>query len=584
MVDLDNMFKYCTPKYVYIRNAKLGIMKYLIMAMIFFYVVIYEIMYTCTHLELHHAKGFGTIKMVQPGEECADGDHECLQRFHNVAKLPYCQQEVSADSKSAARELAGKPTKAPSADDEEDGHGSTEAPTTEAPTTEAVGESITQKKMCRYLDHHRLEFDTNPSEIFIPTHYRRTKQKIDPKCYNPDAGDPAAGSPTAKYRCKDIWVTTEVKEYYIADIESFKLKFSHSYTAPDIAMHGVSTEHQGFFAACPNNHPSDVKTECKRTKVPNTSGAAAAEDLVGLSSTKEMGIPSLTGTPTGEDEISVRDLLKTTPVAQDHHLETPLDAQLPAGLGHPGKSLREVGGMVLLDVDYSNDAITRPGFHGLLGPRLAVKPVTYEYRPSFVPTRTNTINQVIQRDDDAQTRTVDVWHGITIKFQFNGRLVKFSWQGLLKSLTTALVLVTMASTLVGMFAAYVAALSEKYCLLMYQLSEDFSDYCNYKGSVAGDVWTKTQATRPGGKMLLDKLNGDMKLTDDQLIQLLCLVEMRLNRLDGQDPRLVFLEANESNPVNKAIGTLEKDFYQKTGMDETTMNSMAFNQRINPAAE
>jgi len=223
-----------------------------------------------------------------------------------------------------------------------------------------------------------------------------------------------------------------------------------------------------------------------------------------------------------------------------------------------------------------------------LGSRLAVKPVTYEYRPSFVPTRTNTINQVMQRDDDAQTRTVDVWHGITIKFQFNGRLVKFSWQGLLKSLTTALVLVTMASTLVAMFAAYVAPLSEKYCLLMYQLSEDFSDYCNYKDSVVksggGDAWTKTQALRPGGKMLLDKLNGDMKLTDDQLIQLLCLVEMRLNRLDGQDPRLVFVESNESNPINKAIGKLEKDFYQKTGMDETSMNNMAFNQRINPGAE
>merc|ERR1719174_2746274 len=100
-------------------------------------------------------------------------------------------------------------------------------------------------------------------------------------------------------------------------------------------------------------------------------------------------------------------------------MQTPLDAEFPDELGHPGKSLREVGGILLLDVNYANNQLMRPGFHGLLGESLAVKPVTYMYRPYFIPSRENKVNQMIQVADDASSRIVDEWFGITIKFQFN---------------------------------------------------------------------------------------------------------------------------------------------------------------------
>jgi len=591
MPDWDNVFKYCTPKYVYIRDAKLGIMKFFFMGVIFLYVIAYEIMYSCTHLIPHHAQGFGTVNLVQPIEECAEGDRDCLDNFHNVAHLPYCKQ-YSGDSESKTlRKLASDPEE-DGADKEAKGDDDVSGEEKDA-DEESIGKTITKQKMCQYLDHNRLEFNQHPSEAFIPTHYRRIKQKIDPNCYNPLTDDVEKGADKTKYLCKTIWKTTEVNDYYVADIESFKLKMFHSFNSPTIQMSGVSTDFQGFFAACPSNHPKDVTTECKRIKIPNTSGATAPEDLAGLSSTEELGIDSLTGTKSGEDEITLRDLLKTTPAAQDHKMQTPLDAEFPDDLGHPGKSLREVGGILLLDVNYANHQLMRPGFHGLLGASLAVKPVTYMYRPYFIPSRENRVNQLIQVADDASSRIVDNWYGITIKFQFNGQLVKFTWQGLLKTLTTALVLVTMASTIVCMLAANVMPLKEKYSLLMYQLSEDFSDYHTFRSCVtakgAAD-WKALQAARPEGKLLLDKLGalGESvsELSNEELVQILCLMEMRMNRLDGQDPKLVFAEGDEDNPVNKAIGRLQKKFYQDSALasDTSAMETMSFNSRLGKAAE
>jgi len=586
-LDYDNVFKFCTPKYVYIRDAKLGIMKFFFMGSIFCYIVLYEIMYSCSHLLPHHAQGFGTLTMAQPSEECKHDDKECMDNFHNVAKLPYCSQYMG-DSESAVRKLAAnKDKKTSPSDPEEDGADK------KADDEDAIGKTITKPKLCQYLDHNRLEFGSNPSEAFIPTHYKRTKQTVDPSCYN--ALVDSVEESSKKYRCPNIWKTVSEENYYVADIEEFKLNMFHSFNSPNILMSGVSADFQGFFAACPVNHPKDVKTECKRVKIPNSQGAASPDDLAGLTSVEELGIESLTGI-SGADEISLRDLLKATPVAQAHNLKTPLDAKLPASLGHPGESLREVGGMLLLDVNYANNAPMRPGFHGFMGSHFDVKPVTYEYRPYFIPSRENKVNQVIQVADNAKSRVVDQWYGLTIKFQFNGQLVKFTWQGLLKSLTTALVLVTAASSIVCMLAANVMPLKEKYSLLMYQLSEDFSDYSSFRKAVSDDEpggWEKRQAARVSGQKLLDKLGPDgqqiSEISNQELCQILSLHEMRMARLDGADPKLVFVEADEDNPINKAIGLLEQSFYaedpvMKKPANAGILKTMAFNQRLGKGAE
>merc|ERR1719409_1165428 len=106
-----------------------------------------------------------------------------------------------------------------------------------------------------------------------------------------------------------------------------------------------------------------------------------------------MGIPSLSTSPGGEDQIEFGELLKVAPVAQRYSFEKGvLDAELPDDFGHPGKSLREVGGMLLIDVNYANDGYMRPNLPFLP----EIKPITYTYRPYFIPTTRNEKYELVQ--------------------------------------------------------------------------------------------------------------------------------------------------------------------------------------------
>jgi hypothetical protein len=578
MVDLDQIFQFATPKYVYLRDAKLGITKYTLMLLIFLYVVIYEILYTCDHLVPHHAQGFGQITMNHPVDDCDDLDRDCQNKFDNIVTLKYCKQYSPSES-SLERKL-----KDDNSDKEEDGK-EEDGKEEDGKDDAALGDSITVPQMCKYLDKHRLEWESSPpSEIFIPTFYRSIEQKLNDECYNPD-DPPEEVTGRKKYRCKSAWETTAQNLYYIADIESYLLRLTHSFSSPTIGKFGVSEDFQGFFAACETNHPTDVKTDCKIMKVPHSTGRTAPEDEVGLTSAEEEGIPSLTVGPLGGDQIELGDLLKVTPVAQNHGIENILDAKLPADFGHPGKSLREAGGMLLVDVDYNNDGYLRPGIPGM-GASFAIKPITYTYRPYFVPTSRNEKFQLVQQSDSAKTRTIDVWSGLTIKMQFNGQLVEFSWSKVLTALTSGLVLLSMASTLVMYLAAYVLPLKEKYSLLMYQMSEDFSDFAEMRRE-AKDFATLKSVFSPGTK-LLSKLDDEGKvsaeLSNEEIVKLLCVTEMRLNRLDGMDPRLVFETGTENNKINRAIGREEQEFYTKTGIKEPALSRMSFNGRINSGAK
>lgn len=589
-----------------IRDARLGITKYLSMFAIFVYVVIYDIFYLCDHLAPHHADGFGTISMQHPVDNCDELDKECLALWHNIAKLPYCSQYTGKEGERLLeeedKEEDGKEEKDEKEDDkgdkdeEEDGKSEKKKKVVEKVSKECpnCGKLITKKKMCRYLDNRRLEWASGtPSEIFVPTHYKQIKQKINHDCYNP-AVDDSLTEPAAQYRCKSPYTTVSEHEFYIADIDRYELKMSHSFNSPQIGLFGVSTEFQGLFAACPTNHPPDmlaIKSECVRTKVPDTKGDIAPEDDEGLSTVEDMDIPSLHGAPSGEDVISLADLLKVTPVAQKFKKirKNVLDSQLPDDFGHKGKSIRENGGMLLLDVNYNNNGYLRPGFPGTSAFNMGIKPVTYLYRPYFVPTNKNLKYQLVQGSDHSETRTIDIWYGITIKMQFNGQLVQFTMAKLLKSLTAGLVLLTAATSLVVALASYLLPLQEKYNGLMYQMSEDLSDYKKFRSDRVGclgsfinplgmldgaKAWSVMQSTFVSGTMLWKYLSTDgtpnKELPNSEIIKILCMNEMRLNRLDAMDTRILFNGSDEAKEnahrVKKVINSMYSEFYTSAQAD------------------
>merc|ERR1719183_350340 len=195
--------------------------------------------------------------------------------------------------------------------------------------------------------------------------------------------------------------------------------------------------------------------------------------MAGLIKQEDEGITSLGLSSAGQDQIKVGDLLKLTPVAQNHSWKKDIaDRKLPKVFGHPQTSLQETGGMLMLSVNYDNVGKMRPGIPGL--PQ--IKPITYTYRPYFVPAKRNKRVEVLQASDSAQERTVNIWYGVTVQLSFEGSIVVFSLTGLLHGFTTGLVLLSSATTIVIYLAIYVFKHKDKYLLQMYQYTEDMSEY------------------------------------------------------------------------------------------------------------
>lgn len=139
--------------------------------------------------------------------------------------------------------------------------------------------------------------------------------------------------------------------------------------------------------------------------------------------------------------------------------------------------------------------------------------------------------EVMQASDSATERTVNIWYGVTIQMSFEGKIVVFSFSQLLHGFTTGLVLLSSATTLVIYLALYVFKHSEKYQLQMFQYTEDMSRYMELPANRNCSSFT--------GEYLLDAEAGNKTLTMEQITSILVDSEIRLNRLDGRDPKLTF---------------------------------------------
>jgi len=288
--------------------------------------------------------------------------------------------------------------------------------------------------------------------------------------------------------------------------------------------------------------------------VPHTFGDVSPEDEEGLESEEAMGIGSLTGTPDGADQISFQDLLKLTPEAQTAGWEDNIpDRKLPVVFGHPNSSMRESCGLMMLAIGYDNSGPWRPGLPGLNLPFVgAIKPITYTYRPYFLPTKHNRRVEVQMSLDSASHRVVNIWYGVTIQMSFEGTLVKFAMAELLKVLTTGIVLLSTATTIVVSLAIYVLKDREKYLLQIYQVTEIMKDYKKLDK-------TKEPVTSFTGDLLKSARgsSADGELTNREITDILVDYEIRLNRVDGRDPKLAFPQTSDI-PQDEQVATMRNN--------------------------
>merc|ERR1712048_1268485 len=109
-----------------------------------------------------------------------------------------------------------------------------------------------------------------------------------------------------------------------------------------------------------------------------------------------------------------------------------------------------------------------------------------------------------------------------------GKIVEFTFAQMLTGLTTGLVLLSSATTIVVLLATNVFKNKDKFLLQIYQFTEDMSNYKmldhdrEYPQSFTGEMLFKAQGSA---------------LNNQQITEILGDYEVRLNRLDGRDAKL-----------------------------------------------
>jgi len=461
-----------------------------------------------------------------------------------------------------------------------------------------LGTFATEAHACKYFDNTRLTWQPKiANSFFIPTRYQRITQTLDADCYDPAVdgikGDEGSSD---RFKCSHAYTTTDRKDYYVADIENFKLTFHHQFESTSTGLHGNQKQYAGFLGKCESNHPKDIQAECQIFAVPGSEGEVAEEDSAIVGNSSEF--PTLGQTDEGADTISVHDLLQATPLAIKYNLSNVLDAILPDEMEIGGRTLRDAGGTLILSIDYGNTGKMRPGLPDsimqYLGPLASVlkpiKPITYVYRPYFLPAYQfrNVVNS--RPPTYPKERVVEEWHGIQVNVLFHGKLVAFDFNELLAVLTTSLTLLAASVLMVDMFACYnpFSSVAPKYKTLKFQPSEDFTNFFELDAHKKGPL----KSTTPSSALLLSKLTEagkvkpgyEGKISDEDLVKLLNFYEMRLNRLDAMDVECSFQESTETDPRNYNANNYIHEFvFQTVGMEKREMLVPKLNGLTGPPA-
>eukprot|EP00451_Oxyrrhis_marina_P030928 CAMPEP_0204363962 /NCGR_PEP_ID=MMETSP0469-20131031/40759_1 /ASSEMBLY_ACC=CAM_ASM_000384 /TAXON_ID=2969 /ORGANISM="Oxyrrhis marina" /LENGTH=622 /DNA_ID=CAMNT_0051352777 /DNA_START=5 /DNA_END=1873 /DNA_ORIENTATION=+ len=595
---------------VYIRNWKLGILNLVVKLGILAFILIKTIWYDCAHLPEFPANGFARLSMLHPVDDCDPYDPTCHARFQTVDKLPYCTQfagdpfmagqsqddwrpSVKSDAASMKRlkSMFEHDVTRP-AEPKKRRMAAAKRNATEG-LFPPIGTLFTEARVCKYFDHIRLTWQPKiANSFFIPTRYQRITQKLNPDCYDPAVhGVKGDDGSSDRFYCSKAYTTTEREDYYVADIENFKLTFLHQFESTSTGLHGNQLMYRGFLGKCDTNHPKDIYSDCEIFPVPNSVGEVAPEDeaIAGNSSQ----FPSMTQDDEGADTISVLDLLRATPLATQHNLTNVLDAILPEDMELGARTLREAGGTLILSIDYSNVGKKRPGLpwtimQYLPGPlkdvfepfNSPIKPITYTYRPYFLPAYRFRDIVSTRPPTYPKERIVEEWHGIQVNVLFHGKLVAFDFNELLAVLTTSLALLAFSVLMVDMFACHnpFSSLAPKYKTLKFQPSEDFTNFLllhshfDPKGPSANPRTNELRSTTPSSDLLLTKLDDKGKVIDDiaqeELVKLLNFYEMRLNRLDAMDVNCSFQDACERDPRNCNANQFIHEFVQKNIKPDT----------------
>lgn len=448
--DLDDLFAYQTPKVVVLKDKWLGLFRLALMVTVVFYIVVWMILYKGDHLSSGDVDGVFRVSLKHPTmDACDPEDIGCLSNYTPLTALKYCTQS---------------PDKYESNDD-----------------------GVEQAKgNCQDWDSVEATLNINQG-ILLPTRVRRYQQQrgCNP---GPSNGWTCEGVPYDYLDGSEIQTKPGKPEAYydafVADIEGFALLFDHQFRKYG-GMQKDDYEMNGWWNDCP--HGKALFSECTPRLIP------CAHEQCPTNSRRVPALPSpsflqandgrqaavvfekgrrlkaadrilpggepIVGAPKG-DLFLVSSLLDAAKV----------DLDTTEGYIGKQKTLRHRGLVLVVHIQYGNKP--SGGWMGLKVTPWTTPEPYYTYhistREAFDYKVTKTFN-----DPSDVKRIIRVYNGIRVVVEQSGTILMWDTSQFLVTMTAALGLIAVATTVTELAMMYVMSKREEYKKRKYHHSCDF---------------------------------------------------------------------------------------------------------------
>lgn len=435
-MDWDSAFAYKTFKIVKIKNASIGITKYVIMVLICLYLLFWVFLHNKKYLVLDLPHGTSRFSIMGPCQPL-DAEHLCTTPADNgtAAVGEICNREFMCDRQPYC--LEGTDT--------------------------STSKLKNGKQKCSYVDHNRNTWP--PSEMGAATlgtrisyHFQKLKKG------GPDGTDcaPAADTtgdnvlPQLEWNCQyePSISSGDSVDAYISDIGNFTVHITHSMFATKLPFARTGMEMKGYLQRCkPGTDCADMNNMERMVEIVpdmrNRGGIVMTlDEILGVVAPPNGQL----GQPRNQPGV---DLDATSSACPGQCKDTKTGE-------HSLASNRWTGLVLLLVLEYDNT--------GLIIPESSEQDIRYNIR--FFAIDGSVFSTEVPFEQEGSEREVHVIHGVRIVTMVKGKLGKYSLVTMLVQIATSMALVFVSTAIIDFILTNLMKNSAYYRFVKYEDDED----------------------------------------------------------------------------------------------------------------
>mmetsp|Transcript_26620 Transcript_26620/g.70020 ORF Transcript_26620/g.70020 Transcript_26620/m.70020 type:complete len:452 (+) Transcript_26620:196-1551(+) len=393
----DDLCAYQTVKMVAIRDRRLGLLKFFLLAVIAIYIIVYKVVYQCNYLKLEAPVGTVRFSLREPTALYNSTTNQPIMD-------PGSQKPVTCDTvkdytpKGEDCKVTFKPV-------QDYGY------CKQSPLNSNCKKDCYN---CTYWDAIEAK-NVQGKSVLITTHIQEVKQNRTLCSENPMAGQ----------TCSRIWNNTKGPlDSYVAGIEDFTLLLDHAIATPTLGITATSRNMSGRLLIQENDTLCAVRGgfDDYRGTVSKNTAPCYVNPIQAL----------------GLDFFTMDDLLGSANIDLD-------------GEASAGHSVRYYGSVVLLSITYYNHW-PWVGTHGWTGR----KHINYFYSVSLLPDSSYKFESTVY-DLGLDQRWVKTKYGLRLVVLQQGSIGQFDFLTLLLTGTASLSLLAVATVLVDFLATNILA-------------------------------------------------------------------------------------------------------------------------------